>query len=232
MSRLGSVFFHSPNRNNKNTALLSKITHSGTYIFFVRYLIMKHYGPWAPDSISPPFSEFVSGTPNTELLLLRNYPVTFEIYIMKRCCFSLWNEYVARLTALEPGTSVTYSFLQGLKFFPNHALMTIKSLSCDETTNMITSISSTFCYIDTCPLDWGPQNSLFKQSDRQPMGCTRFELQTVGENLTPLKPMAEHPLTSTGPRFLPYRWKNLNLISISWALGNCLLNCTLNMFNT
>lgn len=40
------------------------------------------------------------------LVAKKQYSVIFEIYTMKRCCFALWNEYVARLTAMETGWAV------------------------------------------------------------------------------------------------------------------------------
>lgn len=40
------------------------------------------------------------------LVAKKQYSVIFEIYIMKRCCFSLGNECVARLTGMETGWAV------------------------------------------------------------------------------------------------------------------------------
>lgn len=42
-------------------------------------------------------------TSSWALVAKKQHSVISEIYIMKRCCFSWWNKYVARLTARETG---------------------------------------------------------------------------------------------------------------------------------
>lgn len=61
-------------------------------------VVHQHMRTFHPYSVAP-----LRITSNRALVAKKLYSLIFEIYIMKRCCFSLWNEYVARLTAMETG---------------------------------------------------------------------------------------------------------------------------------
>lgn len=123
------MLLYSPKLKKKKS--LREIWCHNTFVSSVSYLLIEALWFTSTCTFHPYSMAHVRITSYRALVAKKQYPVIFEIYIMKRCCFSLWNKYVARLTAMETGWAVcSVSFSVSQYSQPCYLIKTFKNVRC------------------------------------------------------------------------------------------------------